>query len=134
MDWKLFLQLMATTVVAFGTGWLGHYFSARRDVANERRKQRIAFLLDAYRRLEAAANRSIRTPADDRAFESAISDIQLLGNTEQIKATTDFLQGYETTKNGSVDHILQALRSDLRKELLLTGDVRDVQSFRFANR
>jgi hypothetical protein len=134
MDWKLFTQLVFTAVVAFGSGWLGHYFSARRDVTNERRRQRIAFLLDAYRRLEAAANRTVRTPADDRAFESAIADIQLLGTKDQIEATFEFFRQYTSSEGASVLGILQALRADLRTELLLSGDVQDVQIFRFANK
>lgn len=134
MDWKLFIQLLVTTIVAFGSGWLGHYFSARRDIANERRKQRIAFLLDAYRRLEAAASRAARTEANDQAFESAIADIQLLGNNEQIEATNDFLHRYEQTKSGSVDRILHILRQELRAELELPNEVASAKIFRFVEK
>ena len=35
MDWKLFAQLAMTFAVAIVGGWLGHYFSARRDLTNE---------------------------------------------------------------------------------------------------
>ena len=44
MDWKLFAQLAMTFAVAILGGWLGHYFSARRDLTNERRKLRITYL------------------------------------------------------------------------------------------
>jgi hypothetical protein len=57
MDWKLFVQMGATLLIAFGGGWMGHHFSTWRDLANERRKLRVSYLLEAYRKLEGASNR-----------------------------------------------------------------------------
>jgi hypothetical protein len=58
MDWKLFAQLAVTLVVAVLGGWVGHRLSMRRELAGERRKLRVSYLLEAYRRLEGASNRS----------------------------------------------------------------------------
>jgi hypothetical protein len=57
MDRKLFAQLTVTFIVALFGGWAGHYLSMRRDLTGERRKLRVSYLLEAYRRLEGAANR-----------------------------------------------------------------------------
>jgi hypothetical protein len=81
MDWKLFAQLAGTIVVAVLAGWFGHYLSARRDVANERRKLRISYLLEAYTKLEGASNRD-DLKSHWSQFESAIADIQLLGSDQ----------------------------------------------------
>src|SRR3970040_1763407 len=51
MDWKLFAQLLATFFVAAFGWWVAHSLSDRRDLANERRKLRVNYLLDAYRKL-----------------------------------------------------------------------------------
>ncbi len=54
--------VISATVGALVTilGWyIAHFFSLRREVASEKRKTRISFLLEAYRRLENAGNRRI---------------------------------------------------------------------------
>jgi hypothetical protein len=58
MDWKLFSQLVVTFMVAALGWWAGHFLSSRRDLANERRKLRVTYLLEAYRKLESAAHPS----------------------------------------------------------------------------
>lgn len=86
MDWKLFAQLFATGAVAtFGWGAV-HYLAARRDLANERRKLRVSYLLEAYRRLESASNREGEEMQQHWSnCESAIADIQLLGSVRQVE-------------------------------------------------
>jgi hypothetical protein len=56
MDWKLFAQLLVTFLVAALGWWAAHALSSRRDLANERRKLRVSYLLEAYRKLEAHPN------------------------------------------------------------------------------
>ena len=57
-------------------GWFAaHQFNSYRDRVTKRRELRIQYLLEAYRRLEAAANRPDKTEGQTLAFESARSPI-----------------------------------------------------------
>jgi|SRR5271166_3319216 len=112
-------------------GWLSHHWSASRDLANERRKLRISYLLEAYRRLEASANRPVGTDEQKAAFESAVADIQLLGTKDQIEATVKFLRKHTQRSGAIIDSVLEILRADLRQEMGLHGNTPHVVVFRF---
>jgi hypothetical protein len=133
MDWSFFAQLLATLVVAGLGSWIAHRLSARRDIVNERRKLRIAYLLEAYRRLESAANRSDKTPDQARAFESAVADIQLLGTSEQVQTTIKYLRQHASGAGAQIDDVLRVLRKDLRREMGLPEEVENALVFRFSD-
>jgi hypothetical protein len=120
MNWPFFWQLLATAVVAFMGAWLAHTFAASRDRKNKRREQRIAFLIEAYRRLEFISNRPSLT--DAKPIESAVADIQLFGSPSQIQLVRTFVREFASTRSASLDPILEALRKDLRAELQLESD------------
>ena len=117
MNWPLFFQLLVTAVVAFGGAWLAHLFSAKRVHANSRRTQRIAFLIDAYRRIESSANRL--EASDPSLYESPLADIQLFGTPRQVELAQEFAKSFATKKSASADELLKSLRQDLRAELAL---------------
>lgn len=120
MDWKLFAQLFVTFVVA-ALGWFfAHYFSARRDLSNERRKIIVSYLLEAYRRLEAAAHASDQKSKRNQV-ESAIADIQLFGSPQQVRMAADFARTISSEGGASMDALLLNLRNSLRAELKLEG-------------
>lgn len=100
--------------------WLAHTFAASRDRKNKRREQRIAFLIEAYRRLEFISNRPSLT--DAKPIESAVADIQLFGSPSQIQLVRTFVREFASTRSASLDPILEALRKDLRAELQLESD------------
>ena len=112
-------------------GWLSHHWSASRDLANERRKLRISYLLEAYRRLEASANRPVGTPEQKAAFESAVADIQLLGTNDQIETTLQYVTKHAQDGGAIIDPVLEILRADLRQEMGLRGGAPRVHVFRF---
>ena len=113
-------------------GWFaGHQFNVYRDRITKRRDLRIQYLLEAYRRLESAANRPDKTEAQALDFESAVADIQLLGTPEQIEATIKYLRQHASEGGALIDDVLASLRDDLRKELGLSGDVSKAVVFRF---
>lgn len=118
MDWKLFAQLAVTLIVAVLGGWFGHYLSIHRERAGERRKLRVSYLLEAYRRLEGASNRN-----DSKRYrpdlESAIADIQLLGSPHQVSLATQFAIEMAKARTSSLDDLLFDLRQSLRTELEL---------------
>lgn len=117
MDWTLLALPFVTLGVAVLGWWIVHRLTANRDLTNERRKLRIAYLLEAYRRLESAANRLNMTPELSRAFEAAVADIQLLGTQEQAQATITYLKQHASGDGSRIDEVLRVLRKDLRREM-----------------
>ena len=113
------LMLVGPSLAAFVAvvGWLiAHQLNMARDRANKRRDLITSYLLEAYRRLEAAANREEKTEDQAVAFESAIADIQLLGSPAEVDAISNWLDSH---RESSIDQILKQLRDDLRHELRL---------------
>lgn len=127
MDWKLFAQLCVTVVVAISGGWLGHHLAARRDLLNERRKLRVAYLLEAYRKLESAGNRGDPESAWP-LLESAIADIQLLGSRQQVELARQFALDMAQLHTAQLDPLVNDLRDSLRSELQLQ-DVRETVTY-----
>jgi Tfp pilus assembly protein PilO len=133
MDWKLFAQLLVTFIVAALGWWVAHALSARRDLANERRKLRVSYILEAYRKLESAANPS--DPKSKRSqLESAIADIQLLGSPKQVKMASEFAKLISGNGEASCDYLLSDLRSSLRSELQLESVNERIIFLRFGDR
>ena len=118
MDWKLFAQLLATFFVAALGWWVAHSLSDRRDLAIERRKLRVNYLLDAYRKLENASNRGDAS-SQQANLESAIGDIQLLGSPHQVKLARPFALGMASDGTAPLDELISDLRHSLRKKLHL---------------
>jgi hypothetical protein len=113
------LAMIATSALLVVLGWLVGYFAAiRRDRLSKQRDLRTQYLLDAYRRLEGSGNRRAST-TDERALESAVADIQLLGSPEQVHLARTFALEFARTRTASLDPLLESLRLDLRTELAL---------------
>jgi hypothetical protein len=114
-------QIAATTITVFlalSGWWFSYWLAVRKDRLAKKRDLRTQYLLDAYRRLESASNR-IMSSEDERALESAIADIQLLGSDAQVRLATEFAQKFASEKSATLDQVLESLRRDLRKELNL---------------
>jgi hypothetical protein len=131
MDWKFFLQLVVTFLVAALGWWAAHAFTSRRDITNERRKVIVQLLLEAYRKLEDASNRE-DIKANWCEIESAIADIQLLGSKHQVSLAFEFSKSMAKARSASLDPLLCELRDSLRSELQLDPDHRkSIFSFRY---
>jgi len=122
--------LLAAAVAVIGW-FMAHRFSTARDRVNRRQDMITSYLLEAYRRLEMAANRENKTEEQAIAFESAIADIQLLGTPAQICAVVQYLEAHASTGGSAIDPVLCLLRDDLRKELGLLVVVKPPRIFRF---
>lgn len=112
------LALLIPTGVAIVSWFVGSWLSVRRDRTNKRRDLRVQYLIDAYRRLQAAGHRPLLPPysAD---LESAIADVQLFGNPAQIAAAQKFASEMASHGQASLDDLLASLRNNLRNELQL---------------
>ncbi len=111
--------LIAAAVVVIG--WpIAHWLTRKREISAEKRKTRITYLLEAYRKLEDAGNRPIKPGSEDtHNIEKAIADIQLLGSPEQILLAVNFAKEFASNGTASFDPILYDLRRSLRQELEL---------------
>ena len=122
--------MIAALVVVIGW-YVAHRFNMARDRANKRHDMIVQYLLEAYRRLEKAANREDKTEKQAVAFESAVADIQLLGSPDQITETVKYLKAHASVGGGTIDNVLSLLRDDLRKELRLSRVNHPLMIFRF---
>jgi hypothetical protein len=101
-----------------------------RDQANKRRDLRIQYLLEAYRRLENAANRP-DLASYARELESALTDVQLLGTERQVSVALDFAVSMARDRTDALDPLVADLRSELRRELGLEPVPERIVVFRY---
>jgi hypothetical protein len=101
-------------VLVTSAGW---YAAVRRDRLSKKRDLRTQYLIEAYRRLESAGNRSEPSARSKEELESAVADIQLFGSLDQIMLSRQFALEFAASGRASLDPLLESLRADLRKEL-----------------
>lgn len=126
---------LAALVAIIGWGVV-HRLSVVKDQRAKQRDMRIQFLLEAYRRLEFAADRPEAGKDEQDNFESALADIQLLGTKSQIEELMRCIDQYidqYNSRNGnfSINPLLELLRTHLREELSLESGVPGIKIFRF---
>jgi hypothetical protein len=111
----------APLLAAIVGGLVVHIAARRRDVENERRRQRVDYLVGAYRTLTRAAHRAL---SGERAeiFEDALSDVILFGNDDQIRLARETIRSLADRREAPMDALLVSLRNALRQELDLPGD------------
>jgi hypothetical protein len=118
MDLKLLLPALVGGIIV-AVGWVvSHFSNQRRDVVAEKWKLRITFLIEAYRRLEAAASRPIQAGSDHASnLESALADIQLLGTPAQVDLAGKCSDDARSKGSIELKPLLLNLRGSLRHEL-----------------
>lgn len=106
-------------------GWAVAYLIALKQyTATKRKEARVTYLLEAWRKLEASADRKEKrtnqeSDAYNRSLETAIADIQLFGTKEQISLADEFIDAMIATGEADTIPLITLLRQDLRKELKL---------------
>jgi hypothetical protein len=113
------LTVLVPTIVAIVSWFAGSWLSVRRDRANKRRDLRVQYLIDAYRRLATATNRTETDAAYFAELDSALVDVQLFGSNDQIASAQEFARQLAERRAAQLDKLLSSLRHDLRKELKL---------------
>lgn len=131
MNWTIALTAVLPALFAAVVGGsVVHFLTRRRDAESERRKQRLDYLMSAYRILAHAAHRNLEGERGER-FESALDDILMLGSQEQIAEARQVINSLATDRQASIDGLLVTLRRDLRTELDLPDDgLKEVPSVR----
>lgn len=115
--WEPMISLASVLVGAVVGGMVVHRLTLRRESLAARRAQRVAFLLDAYRKLIDASERDILGEQRRANLESALADIMLLGGANEIEATERFQRDFVEERGASLVPVIVALRTSLRSEL-----------------
>ena len=76
-------------------------------------------MIEVYRRLATATNRSQPNASYFADLDSAIVDVQLFGSADQIAAAQKFSKELAQHRAASLDELLASLRYELREELKL---------------
>ena len=134
-EWMLLVSLLVSIPVAVA-GWVvAHRLAVERDQILKRQNVRVEHLLSAYGRLESSfgPSESSSSPVrDQRAFECAIADIQLLGSQEQADLAKELALNIASNRGAALKPILESLRSELRRELGLPEAQGSLFFFRFS--
>ncbi len=110
---------LAVAIVLAAGGWIVNGVLTRRAT---RRDLRVQYLLSAYRALDAASNRAGMSAQHEQDVEAAVADVVLMGTEQQVELANAFSRTFADDGHADTSPLLEALRSDLRRELLL-GDV-----------
>jgi len=121
MDPQVLAAIITALTVIFG--WFAIFLlKSWADLANKKREIRIDYLLKAYRCISSSAVRKT-TPEQQYLLESAIEDVQLLGNKGSIEVISRL-------EKADFRQLLELIRTDLRKELNLRKVVIPIRHFR----
>ena len=97
-------------------GWfISNYLAIWRDAKSKRIELRFNYLIDAHRAISSAAHREESEITDKQrlALETAIEDIQLLGNKEQL----DVLKSVMDSDDRDFNKLLISIRKELRTKI-----------------
>jgi len=114
----------------------GWWHNSRRDLSTKRRDTRVQYLIEAYRRIESAASRTLSSDKDLQDYghnvENAIGDIQLFGTKDEVDLATGVVASMRAPgATADLKPLLKALRHDLREELQLPAVEGDPVQLRF---
>ena len=114
VNWELIIPVGMAVL----GGVLSHQLAAWRDRANKRREYRVGYLIEVFRSIRKLSQQ----PQNDvlaavEELDRLISDIQFLGNEEQIKAAIKLGEEVSKKRTADLSPLMDALRNELRKEL-----------------
>jgi hypothetical protein len=115
---NIIFPLLVTTWIAIA-GWLAvDYLNSARDRSNKLVELRMEYIMSIYRRIERSVGKEVtREIADD--IETALADLQLLGDEEQVVMAQNYVAQWGNRKlDGiSVNVILEGVRNSIRTDL-----------------
>jgi hypothetical protein len=119
LTWAPILGPVLAALVAIVGFGVSHALTSKRDLKAEKRKVRVNFMIEAYRKLESGSCRGANAAKYSEAFHSALADIQLLGSPLQVETARKIALalGSGTGEKVSINELLNALREELRGEL-----------------
>lgn len=117
MNWNYIIPIVSAILGLV----IGHWFSRKRDFENKKREIRINYLIEACRKLERGALPKAKK-FEKGDFESAIADIQMLGNPQQVNLAHEFAIEASRGDGSKLQELLENLRKELREELSIKND------------
>ena len=125
MNINLIITILVTVI-----GWIVLYFHAiRTNTLLKKKEITIKYFSDAWSSLEKGSNRRDKKYNID--IEVAIGQIQLFGTERQIELAQKLAFELSSNEECSTLELLNLLRDDLRKELMLKKSLRDLKFLRF---
>jgi len=123
-EFQIVLAAVLTAVVVMNSWSVTYNQNSKLDREARSRNIRVQYLIEAYRRLESAASRTLRSDKDLQDYghnvENAIGDIQLFGTKEQVELATGVVASMRGPgATADLKPLLKALRRNLREELQL---------------
>jgi len=109
--------LVAGVLTIFGW-WAVNWFGEKRDRKNKIRELRMQYLTNACRVISQVGRQHDVLPLA-RKLEEAVSDVYLFGTPRQIELMRKFVVEFSTKQSANMDELINTLRNDLRKDLLL---------------
>lgn len=110
--WKIALPSIIAIVLAV----ISHQFAISRQLAEQRRKQRIEYLISSFTALMMYSNNQDKRVASEKLREASIS-IQFLGTSGQVEMMRTILAGLGAGETVNLDPLIFSLRDDIRREL-----------------
>lgn len=130
MDLDYIKILVAVTLAVLG--WIvGHWFSSKRTRNQKRRDISIEHLISSYRVLTNEVSHRKETSERAEKLENILSDIQLFGSTQQVTFARKLADEVASGGEFQLDPLINSLRNDLRKELMLSPVSGNVKWLRF---
>ena len=123
INWEILTSALVVVAGWFAANWL----ASKRDTKIKKREVRVEYLLTAYRGIESAANREL-TEEQRFQLESAIGDVQLLGNEAQLEALAEWI----SSGKHDFKKLLGEIRDDLRSELELKKSEHELLFYRMS--
>lgn len=120
-----FLKILIPALIAIIVAVLSHQLAKTRELNEERRKHKIAYLLKAYTSLMNHTNNPNELEGT-LALRDAVQTIQIYGSKWQVNELNRILKLIELNKTADLDPILNNLRDELREKLSLgkvEGDI-----------
>lgn len=117
-----YIGLAITNIVVLG-GWAFSVVQNKVALRRERRVSQLAAAYDTFVRVGIDGGRPVRINAngelDDytREFERAVATVHLYGTETETELTNIFVRKLTDKNHYSADDLVNALRSDIRKEM-----------------
>ncbi len=125
------IGVLLSAIIAMLGWYFTHKPSTKRDLDNERRKIITNYLIEAWRTLSDASERTLSSD-EKRKVERAISDIQIFGSERQVDLTLKYIDNHAKNGRANVNDLLLDLRKTLRQELKLEPLPDQTMLLRFA--
>jgi hypothetical protein len=121
------LKILVPVLIAI-FGWVVvHWFSMGRDRSNKIRDLKTKYLIEAFQKISL----NVYDDSDKSKIESALVDIQLFGQPEEVELAHKFMYTIANGEGATPNELIHLLRANLRKELKLPPLRSGIPFFRF---